>query len=224
MRDFVDLETGRSQQKYRTRKALLAAARGLLERKQAVTVQSAADEAGISRASAYRYFTSAEYLMREALLDGNWESPESVIGEAQDVKDRVLRVQAYLFAFTRRNESAHRLFLAKALETWVEQGGEGKVQLRGARRLPMFELALKPLGTTLPPNRVAELVYALASVSGIEAYIAMKDVCGLEDADIDRIAARNACAILDQASKETNPSTTSGLQTSNSSTSSADRL
>ena len=198
----MELDSGRSQQKYRTRRALLAAARRLLERKQAVTVQAAADEAEISRATAYRYFTSAEYLMREALLDGEWDSPDSVVGDSQDVMERVLRVQAYLFAFTRRNESAHRLFLAKALEAWVEQGGEGKTRLRGARRLPMFELALEPLNGRMPPDRVEELVLALASASGIEAYIAMKDVCGMDDPAADRVAQSNIKAILNKALEE----------------------
>lgn len=195
----MELDRGRIQQKYRTRRELLAAARRLLERKQPVTVQTAADEAEISRATAYRYFTSAEYLKREAFLDGEWDSPESVIGNATDVVERVLRVQAYLFAFTRRNERAHRLFLAMALEAWVEQDGEGKAELRGARRLPMFELALKPLHGTMPPERIRELMFALASASGIETFIAMKDVCGMDDETADRIAQRSIKAILEQA-------------------------
>lgn len=195
----MELDSGRTQQKYRTRRAMLAAARRLLERKAAVTIQAVADEAEISRATAYRYFTSAEYLMREALLDGVWDTPEAVIGDAEDVIERVLRVQAYLFAFTRRNENAHRLFLAKALEASVEQGSESKAHLRGARRLPMFALALAPLQGRLPEARLQEMVMALASASGIETYIAMKDVCGLDDADADRIAAQNIRAIVERA-------------------------
>jgi AcrR family transcriptional regulator len=197
--EILELDSGRTQQKYRTRRALLAATRRLMDRNQPISIQTAADEADISRATAYRYFTSVEYLMREALLDGAWEKPEVVVGESQDIRERVRRVQAYLFAFTRRNEAAHRLFLAKALEAWVEQGNASDTQLRGARRLPMFELALAPLNGKLPPEQIQDLVMALAAASGIETYIALKDVCGLDDQSADRIAERNIAAILDQA-------------------------
>jgi AcrR family transcriptional regulator len=196
---ILELDSGRTQQKYRTRRALLAATRRLMDRNQPISIQTAADEADISRATAYRYFTSVEYLMREALLDGAWEKPEVVVGDSQDIRERVRRVQTYLFAFTRRNEAAHRLFLAKALEAWVEQGNASDTQLRGARRLPMFELALAPLNGKLPPEQIQDLVMALAAASGIETYIALKDVCGLDDQSADRIAERNIAAILDQA-------------------------
>jgi AcrR family transcriptional regulator len=192
----MDLTSGRSQQKYRTRRALLAAARTLASGKQTITVQAVADAAGISRATAYRYFESSEYLMREALLDGEWSSPEQVIGETTDVRERVRRVQRYLYEFTRKNEMAHRLFLAKALESWVEQGGQTKVQLRGARRIPMFKLALEPLRGTIPAETIDRLVIRLAAAAGIETFVALKDVCGLNDEEAIRISEANADAIL----------------------------
>ena len=82
----MELDRGRIQQKYRTRRELLAAARRLLERKQPVTVQTAADEAEISRATAYRYFTSAEYLKREAFLESYYGSELDQSWEATAAK------------------------------------------------------------------------------------------------------------------------------------------
>ena len=195
----MDIETGRSQQKNRTRLALLAAARALLDNKVPVTVQTVADEAQISRATAYRYFSSADILMREALLDGQWSSPEEVIGGETNVRERVRRVQAYLISFTQHNETSHRMFLAKALESWVEQAGHGTAQLRGARRLPMYELALEPLRGKLTDSELQFLIYALSAASGIETYIALKDVCGVDDIIALKIAESNVLAILDRA-------------------------
>ena len=195
----MDTESGRRQQKYRTRRALLAAARQLLERKEAVTVVTAAAEASISKATAYRYFSTSEALIREALLDAHWRSPEEVIGEVTDVRERVRRVHLYLFVHTRQNEMAHRYFLSKALETWVAEGGKPKAQLRGARRLPMFELALAPLKESLPKADFERLLNSLAGASGIEAYIALKDVCGLDDTTADEISWSTIAAILDKA-------------------------
>jgi AcrR family transcriptional regulator len=195
----MDADTGRRHQKLRTRRALLAAARQLLERKAQVTVATAAEEATISKATAYRYFSTSEALIREALLDAVWSSPEKVIGEAKQVRERVRLVHAYLFEHTRVNESAHRYFLAKALEAWVAEGGKPKAQLRGARRLPMFELALEPLRASMPKNEFDRLLLALAGASGIEAYIALKDVCGLDDSLADEISWSTIEAILNRA-------------------------
>jgi AcrR family transcriptional regulator len=197
----LDIDAGRTLQKYRTRRALLAAARSLLDRQEAVTVAAAAAEAAISKATAYRYFATPEALIREALLDGNWKQPEEVVGGAADVRARVERVHRYLFEFTRRNENAHRHFLSKALEAWVAGGGKSKTPLRGARRIPMFELALEPVRETMPAAAFARLAHALSAASGIETYIALKDVCGLDDGEADAIAWSNIEAIMDRALK-----------------------
>ena len=195
----MEIDSGRRHQKYRTRRALLAAARQLLERKEPVTVTAAAAEMKISKATAYRYFSTSEALIRDALLDAVWQEPEMVIGDAVAVRERVRRVHAYLFAFTRQNESAHRYFLAKALETWVMEGGKPKGQLRGGRRIPMFEMAVEPLRAQLPEVAIQDLVLALSGASGIEVYIALKDVCRLDDAKADAISWSTVEAILDRA-------------------------
>ncbi len=55
----------RANQKERTRVALLAAAGELLRRGLSPTVADAAEEAKVSRATAYRYFPTQEYLLIE---------------------------------------------------------------------------------------------------------------------------------------------------------------
>jgi AcrR family transcriptional regulator len=198
----TSLQSGRSAQKLRTRQALLAAARALMARGAPVTVAAAAAEAGISKASAYRYFTAAETLTMEAALDGAFASPAEVVGDATEVRERVRRVHRYLFAATRAQERAFRLFLAKALEQSAQAGpqaGAGAVpQLRGGRRLPMYELALAPLRGRMAPADIATLVHALSGATGVEAWLALKDVCRLEDAEAERISALTVEAILDR--------------------------
>lgn len=195
----MELDSGRRNQKYRTRRALLAAARTLLERQEPVSVAAVAALADISKATAYRYFSTTDAIIREAVLDGRWKSADEVIGDATEVRERVQRVNAYLFQHTRNNEAAHRLFLSKALETWVLEGGKPKAQLRLGRRIPMYELALAPVKAALPKPAFDRLVLSLAAASGIESYIALKDVCELDDATADDISATIIGAILDQA-------------------------
>ena len=63
-RDYV--EAGRTQQKRRTRDQLLAAAWTLMEGGDTPGVEEAAEAAGISRTTAYRYFGSQAELLAAA--------------------------------------------------------------------------------------------------------------------------------------------------------------
>ena len=195
----MELDSGRRNQKYRTRRALLAAARTLLERQEPVSVAAAAALADISKATAYRYFSTTDAIIREAVLDGRWKSAEEVIGDAVEVRERVQRVNAYLFQHTRNNEAAHRMFLSKALESWVAEGGKPKAQLRLGRRIPMYEQALAPVRASLAKPEFHKLVLSLAAASGIESCIALKDACELDDATAGDISATIITAILDRA-------------------------
>ncbi|WP_237214012.1 TetR family transcriptional regulator [Falsiroseomonas oryziterrae] len=188
------LDTGRAGQKLRTRQALLAAARRLMARGEPVTVIAAAAEAGISKATAYRYFTAPDALAMEAALDASVASPAEVVGDARDVRDRVRRVHRHLAEAVRRNERSFRIFLAKALEASAQGGAP---MLRGGRRLPMYELALEPVRDRMSAEAFDALVNALAGATGLEAYLALRDVCQLGEEEAERVSLLAAEAILD---------------------------
>src|SRR5687767_4262667 len=57
------MATGRIRQKGRTHAAMLAATRELLGEGVTPTVEQAADRAGVSRTTAYRYFTNQRELL-----------------------------------------------------------------------------------------------------------------------------------------------------------------
>lgn len=193
------LDLGRTSQKARTRRDLLAAARRVMDRGAPFSINAVADEAGTSRATAYRYFADPDGLMLEAVLDADFATPEQVVGEARDVRQRAQRVQAYLYEATREAEARFRLFLARALEASVTAGGKARREVRGGRRLPMYEHALAPVRASMTPEAFQFLVLSLSAASGLEAYLAIKDVCRVEDEDLARrIAASNIDAILDR--------------------------
>src|SRR5688572_21405721 len=62
----IDLESGRTNQKLRTRSALLEAARELIAQGISPTVEDAAAAASISRTTAYRYFRNQAELLAQA--------------------------------------------------------------------------------------------------------------------------------------------------------------
>ncbi len=193
----MKLTEGRVQQKARTRRDLLAAARQLMDGGEPFSINAVADAAGISRASAYRYFPDADALVIEAALDRNVPSPEELVGDARDVRERVHRVRHYLFQAVQDAETFYRRYLARVLESSAQARKPG--QIRGGRRLPMYEHALAPMRGELSPAAFRDLVLALSAASGVESYIALKDACGADDVTAQRISISLIDAVLDKA-------------------------
>jgi AcrR family transcriptional regulator len=194
----VQFDTGRTQQKIRTRRELLAATRRLLERGAPVTVDAVALEAEISRTTAYRYFSDAETMMVEAILDGQALSPEAIVGDVEDVRERVHRVRRYLVDLVRNAESAYRTYLSRSLANSVRHAANALHSQRGGRRVAMYEHALAPVRPGFAEEDFRILVFSLSSVSGIESLVVLKDVCRVDDATADRVAASMVDAILDR--------------------------
>ncbi|MBS7699967.1 MULTISPECIES: TetR/AcrR family transcriptional regulator [unclassified Chelatococcus] len=188
-------ERERLGQKLRTRRDLLAAARALIDRGAEVNLAAVADEAGISRATAYRYFSDAAALALEAVLDGIVSVPENIIPEGSPVRDRVHAVRRYWLAFCRTSENRLRIFAARAMESGAE--GAPRYQ-RYARRLPMFIEALSPVSATLGEKRTNELALLLAATSGFENYITMKDILRLNEEQIETYSETILDALLEK--------------------------
>src|SRR5688572_814901 len=87
--------TGRTEQKARTRKLLIAASRELLAKGITPTVEEAAEAASISRTTAYRYFPNQRTLLLAAhpeisLSSLLGENPPKDPGERLDIALRAL--------------------------------------------------------------------------------------------------------------------------------------
>ncbi|MGK9264839.1 TetR/AcrR family transcriptional regulator [Sinorhizobium meliloti] len=182
-------------QKLRTRRDLLAAARALIDRGAEINVAAVADEAGISRATAYRYFSDSATLALEAVLDGAVVAPQNVIPERASTRERVHAVRRYWLSFYSIWENRLRVFAARALQS----GSDGAPRYRrAARRLPMFREALAPVGTRLGEKKLEELTLAVSAVSGFENYITLKDILGQDQARIEALSATILDALLDK--------------------------
>ena len=178
--------SGRQAQKGRTREALLDGARRLLAEGQAVTVHAAAETAGVSRATAYRYFSDPSVLAAEAGLAVAVAPYAAIVAGAGDARARLMAVSLYMFDLALEHEAEFRHFLARWLDAW--RPGEGGLT-RGARRVEMFEQALGTERVRIGAARAEALVRALAATTGSEAMIGLLDV-----ARADRDAARATVA------------------------------
>jgi AcrR family transcriptional regulator len=191
--------TGRTKQKQRTRDALTAAMRQLLRGGVIPTVEDAADAAGVSRATAYRYFPNQGDLL---LAANEWvEAPSLVLeGLGSDPHERLDAVVARMVESTLENEGAYRAMLKLSLEGHVP--GEGALELRKGRRLIWVEDALRPVKQQLGPRQFKRVVRAIAAVIGIEVLVWMTDVAKMSRDEAVATMRWSASALLRSALDE----------------------
>jgi AcrR family transcriptional regulator len=188
--------TQREDQKNRTRAALLDAARTLLTRGEALTVTAAAREAGISKASAYRYFSDPALLAAEAGLHLKAAPYEEIVGDAATLRDRLVAISLYFFDLAVANEMAFRTYLGLNLQASA-QSPDGRTPRRGARRIQAFLRALEG-ETDIRPEQARSLAAALGMATGAEAMIALFDVASLSAEEARKVVGETAEAICDR--------------------------
>ena len=170
---------GRPNQRRRTRKDLLQAAARLMKHGRMPTIEDVAQEALVSRATAYRYFPSVEALMREAALDVAMPQPSDALADVRstDPVTRLERVDGAMHDFILENETALRLMLAHAIEQGARPEADGEEPRRQNRRLPMIEAAVEPAREQFPPADLTTLVHALASSSARRRWSSERTSC-----------------------------------------------
>ena len=173
---------GRNQRN-RTRKDLLVAAARLLKQGRTPSMEEA-DEALVSRATAYRYFRTVDAVLVEAPLDIAVPDPHALFAGAAsaDAADRVDRAEAALHDMCRRNEAQLRLMLAHSLGRELDGHERTDIPIRQNRRTVLIEAALAPVRGRLPEDAYQTLCAALALIFGTESMIVFKDVLRLTDA------------------------------------------
>ena len=196
-------ETGRINQRRRTRKDLLAAAARLLKQGHSPGMDEVAETAMVSRATAYRYFPSVEALLVEAPLDGAVPTSDEVFAgdDSADPERRVIKAEAALHDAVFRNEKQLRLMLAASLERKAK-GPADDVPVRQNRRSGLIEAALAPARDRFNDAAYERLCAALALIFGTESMIVFRDVLGLDDATARRVKSWAAGALVRAAMAE----------------------
>lgn len=182
--------TGRTDQKARTRAAMLAATRELLADGVTPTVEQAAERAAISRTTAYRYFSN-----QRALLIASYPELDETSLLAGDVpSDPVARLDLVTESVARQiveHEPELRTMLRLSLES--PSPSPQSRSLRQGRVIGWIEDALAPLRTRISEGELRRLVLAIRATLGIEALVWLTDIGGLsreQAADLMRSSAR----------------------------------
>jgi len=193
---------GRVGQKQRTRQALVAAARELVAEGATPSVEQAAEHAGISRTTAYRYFPTQDALLVAAHPEITTTSllpakPPADVGARLDI------VVARVTELVRDTEEQQRAMLRLSLEP--ERRGSRELLLRQGRVIGWIEEALAPLATDLGDDVVYALAVAIRSSIGIEAYVWLTDVAHVAPDDATAIMRWTARSQLDAAQRGSLP-------------------
>jgi AcrR family transcriptional regulator len=184
-------DTGRTGQKHRTRQALLDGARVLVAEGLTPTVEAAAERAGISRTTAYRYFRN----QAEILLAAHPETAAVSLLPADPPADPTARLDLVLTAFIRLildTEPQQRAMLRMSLG----QGTEADLPLRQGRAIGWIAEALEPLRHTQSAATLDQLTLAIRSATGVEALAWLTDIARLDREDAANLMRWSAMAML----------------------------
>jgi AcrR family transcriptional regulator len=198
---MVPAEAGRPNQKSRTRKDLLDAASRLMKEGRRPTLEEVAEEALVSRATAYRYFPNVDALLVEAPLDRATPDPDELFRDASsdDAVERVELVNAALDDMIAANEPALRVMLAHSLQHGANGEGHNGFPARQNRRAALIESALAPARDQFEPAAAQRLANALALIIGTESMVVLKDVLQLDPAEAGEVKRWAIRALVDAA-------------------------
>jgi AcrR family transcriptional regulator len=192
---------GRIHQKQRTREALVDAARQLVARGLSPTVEDAAADAAISRATAYRYFPNQSALLAAA----HPETGATSLLPNNPPEDPEQRVALVVKAFTKiilDTEPQQRTMLRLSLAD--DDNDRASLPLRQGRAIAWLIEALEPARGLLGDDGVRRTALAIRSAIGIEALIWLTDIAQLSRRRAVELMRWNASAICRAALTEAN--------------------
>jgi AcrR family transcriptional regulator len=165
------------------------------------SIADVADAARVGRTTAYGYFSTRDALFAQAVSElvvrGDFADLGEVFQQSSDIETRIRAVVEASDASMRAHEAQYRALLRLSLDR-VERDEP----LRVAYRTKRLRAALAPAQEELDEPSLDRLVAALSLCVGIEAQIALRDVCGLTPDEAKEIKLWAAEALLKAARSE----------------------
>jgi AcrR family transcriptional regulator len=154
-------------------------------------VEQAADAAGVSRATAYRYFPTQEALSVELESEDVWREVEALVADPQtaDIGARLDRIIDAVVRTVYADERHIRTALRVYHDIWLRDPDS---PVRKGRRMGWIDKTIAPL-----PAEVREsLRLALALAIGPDPVTMLKDVAGLDAEQTVRVLKSAARSML----------------------------
>jgi AcrR family transcriptional regulator len=186
---------GRTNQRERTRRAIIEACVELIGQGQTVTMPEAAKAAMVSEATAYRYFPDLASLLAQALAE-DWPPPTEALAPVMASNDPVERV-AFATRFLLRGVAERQSAVRAMISATIAQPDLAG-RARPGIRFGLIECALAPFADALEsvnPGRLAQLRLDLAVVVSAESLFSLTDLCGLSVEEAIDSAEKTASAL-----------------------------
>ncbi|MDQ9172242.1 TetR family transcriptional regulator [Oxalobacteraceae bacterium R-40] len=197
----ANLQEGRINQKQRTYQALLDAALDLADMGRQPTLQEVAGKAGVSRATAYRYFSSADAMIREAYFGRAAIPLEEFVPPGTEPIEAIGRAAKVMNSLLLKDEAGIHIVERAFMQAWLDKPAEDSF-LRMGRRMNYIDPILDSLSGHLNKAARKRLRTVLSMVIGTEAVLAMRDVAGASEEESIAAGMWAAQALLRQALME----------------------
>jgi AcrR family transcriptional regulator len=191
-------EGGRTNQKARTRGAIVDACRRIIRSGGPVTMPEVATAALVSEATAYRYFPDMTSLLNEALV-GMWATPAEALEPVTESSDPVERI-AFACEFLLRGVLAYQGAVRAMISATIIRPEAGAT--RPGIRFGLIDQALRPLNDTLAvrdPEGMTQLKLDLSAVVSADALFSLIDLSGLAPDDAIASLVRTATTVTKAA-------------------------
>lgn len=166
------------------------------------SVAEVAAQAGVSRATAYRYFPTQSALVAAMVEESlgpvmNWEAEEDSVSE------RILSLFGHAWPRIFMHEGVLRSALKVSLDQWAKNNdGNLKDILKRGNRLRLLRKATQPLEGHISPEDYEKLIMSLSVIYGTEALVVLKDIGGSSNDEVAKITEWMAMAVLEKILKE----------------------
>ena len=188
----------------RPRERMVRTAVGLIQRGKTPSVGEGSGAAGVSRATAYRYFPSqsapitavVDHALRP-ILEG--DSP------AQDAEQRVSNLMSASNGRILEFEATFKTALGVSLAQWAQKrcvGAPPGTQFQRGHRIKLSERALSPLSDRLTGAEFGRLAKALSLTFGLEVILVLNGVWQIDVDGMQDVAVRDARPLVRAAVAE----------------------
>ncbi len=188
----------------RTRRLLIETAMKMFDSGAFPSITEVAQEAQLSRATAYRYFPTQSALVSAIVTETlspikNWRPTK------QDTGDRIDEMLGFAFPRMLEHEGTLRAALHLSLTQWAQSRSSERPEkeklIRGNRKA-MLQHVVEPLNQEMSPKMVERVIQSLSLVYGSEIFLVMKDIWGCDNVQLEDIGKWIAKAIVRQARED----------------------
>ena len=199
--ELPDLGGGHRGREFRR---LLDEAVALVRRGRIPSVAEVAKSAGVSRATAYRYFPSRSKLVSAVIAEA-LAPVRRAVPQQGDAKQRLHELLDRTYSRFKEYEPHMRAALQLALEhqSLEAAGLLEEDPFRRGQRTEILATTIAPLKSRLKPAVYQRLLKALAVVYGIEPMVILKDICGASDRETEAVVRWMMDALIDAALLQT---------------------